>query len=226
MRGYFMSKYAEDDKVKAMTEMNAAEGKISTNDNGIPKKTLKDRATAISNKAKGFAKGMVKTISEGVQAAGKHIADNKYAYAGGAVGATAGVPVGLALGSLADMTATEKVLTTLLSSGTLAATGAYIGSKYASYKYAADDANPDEKKGQAAWDKVKGGFQEVGGHLNRNKGKYIGGTVGAAAGVPVGAAIAESAGMSPSEKLVTIIATSLATTGAGVTMGHYMDTKA
>lgn len=224
---YLLRKIAFD-KYAADAAMDQAEQDHINNGTETPKKTIGDRVKEVGKNTGDFFKSLGSDIWSGAKQVGEHISDNGYAYSGGAIGAAAGVPVGLGIAELTGMSATEKVLTTILSSAALAGTGAYVGHKYdgmpkkSSYKYAADE---ESTAGSKAYNKFKGGVKAVGDHLSRNKGKYIGGALGAAAAVPVGAAISESFGMRPTEKLITMIATGLATTGSGVAIGHYMDTK-
>ena len=173
-------------------------------------------------------------IKNWAQRFGEHVAANKYGYAGAAIGATAGVPVGLGIANMTDMMATEKVLTTILSSVALASAAGYYG-----HTKDASEKSPEKSTGGSTggstgsastpkpesdtYSKIKGALSAVGGHLSRNRGKYIGGAAGMLAAVPAGAAIADMTQMNLTEKIITMIATGLATTGTGIAVGDYMD---
>ena len=225
--------------------MNKAEQGHIDKGTEAPKKTIGDKISDVAKPVGDFAGDLWTDVKGWAQRAGKNISDNKYAYSGGVIGAAAGVPVGLGIAELTGMSATEKVLTTILSSSVLAAAGARVGHKYdggnpsstggktnnpnsgmtatASYKCAADE---EASAGSKAYEKLKSGATGVWDHIYRNKGKYTGGAIGLATAVPLGATIAESFGMRPTEKLITMIATGIATFGSGLVIGDYMDSKA
>lgn len=218
---YLLSRLAEEHMFKQAKEdkQDTKQDPPTKGDKSVGAKVKGSLANAWGS-IKGFSGAAWDDIKSGAKALGDHIADNKYGYTGAGIGAVAGVPVGLGIANMTGMSATEKVLTTILSSGAMAGLGGYIGhSKDAAYKQA------DDQAGVNAYNRMKGGFKAVGDHFGRNKGKYIGGAIGAATAVPVGAAIAETAQMSPTEKLITMIASGLVTTGTGITIGHYMDSK-
>lgn len=166
---------------------------------------------------KNWASTLLDNIKGGALAAGKHLNDNKYAYAGGIVGGAAGVPVGLSVANATGMSATEKLITTLAASGILAGAGAYYGHT--------KDASDQNKKKNSWWGGLKGGIDAVGDHLNNNKYKYMLGAGGAAAGVAAGPVIGNTFNMTPTERLLTTLATSISLGTAGVAYGHHLDTK-
>ena len=77
------------------------------------------------------------------------------------------------------------------------------------YKFA-EDTNP----AKTSW------YNAVGDHFKRHGKKYGGAAIGAVAGVPTGIAISNTLGLSPTEKVITIIASSAAMGGLG---SHVMD---